>query len=74
MKSSEVSRRARPGTFSAGVVRCPKCRADIHLFKVTLVGDEFSARCPKCGHRGFFAKREMTIGQFVDRRRNPRAT
>lgn len=70
---NQAFKHTRRGTFSRGVVACLKCTSAIHLHKVDAVGEEFSARCTKCGTRGFFEKRTMTVEQFIERRMKPRA-
>lgn len=70
---NQAFKNTRRGTFSRGTVVCPKCTTAIHLHKVDAVGDEFSARCAKCGHRGFYDKHAMMIEQFIERRMKPRA-
>jgi hypothetical protein len=67
------SRLLRRGTYSRGALHCPKCATTIHVFKVTDVTEEFSLPCRGCGRRNFYAKRDMDVEQFLDRRVKPRA-
>jgi hypothetical protein len=67
------SRLLRRGTYSRGTLHCPKCSTTIHVFKAAEVTDEFSLHCRACGHRNFYAKRDMSVEQFLDRRAKPRA-
>ena len=61
------------GTYSRGTLRCPKCSTTIHVFKVTDITEEFSLPCRECGRRNFYAKRDMNVEQFLERRTKPRA-
>jgi DNA-directed RNA polymerase subunit RPC12/RpoP len=58
--------------YHRGVVACRKCAAPIHVYRLAALGDEFSVRCPRCGERGFYLKREMAIEEFPERRKKPR--
>lgn len=58
--------------YHRGVVACRKCASPIYVHKLIALGDEFSARCPRCGGRGFYLKREMAIEELPDRRKKPR--
>lgn len=58
--------------YHRGMVTCRKCVAAVHIYNLTALGDEFSVRCPHCGDRGFYLKREMAIEDLPERRRKPR--
>lgn len=58
--------------YHRGMVACHKCAAPIHVYKIAALGDEFSVRCPRCGDRGFYLKREMAIEELPERRKKPR--
>ena len=73
MVATTSTRTLRRGTFSRGTVRCPKCSAAIHVFKVTELTDEFSLTCRSCGRRNFHSRRDVSVEQFFDRRAKPRA-
>jgi len=58
--------------YHRGTVTCRKCGTAIFVYRVTAVRDEFSVRCLRCGDRGVYLKREMTIQELPERRRKPR--
>jgi len=58
--------------YERGVLDCAKCSSPIHVFKVNTIADEFSARCPKCGHRGVYLKRSLSVELLPERRKKPR--
>lgn len=60
------------GTYARGGVTCPKCAIDILLSRITNLAAEFSMQCPKCGTRGFFQARDVTLRQFPERRSRKR--
>lgn len=59
-------------TYERGVLACTKCAAPIYVHKLKALPDEFSVRCPRCGDRGLYAKRALTIESLRERRRKPR--
>jgi len=58
--------------YQRGAVVCQKCAAPIYVYKLKALPDEFSVRCSKCGTRGFYLKRAMTIEDAPERRKKPR--
>jgi DNA-directed RNA polymerase subunit RPC12/RpoP len=54
------------------MVKCRRCAAPIPVSKLVALADEISLRCPKCGDRGFYAKRAIVVEELPERRRNPR--
>ena len=69
-----ILREKRPAkqTYERGVLACGKCAAPIYVYKLKKLPDEFSVRCPRCGDRGLYAKRALTIESLRERRRKPR--
>ncbi len=45
----------QPGTG----VFCVRCKTPIILKDAARVSEEFSAQCPKCGHRGFYQIKDI---------------
>ncbi|HEX5212745.1 MAG TPA: hypothetical protein VFW22_13550 [Pseudolabrys sp.] len=66
------TRRPAKQTYERGVLACVKCAAPIYVHKLKRLPDEFSVRCPRCGDRGLYAKRALTIESLRERRRKPR--
>jgi len=64
--------RHRKSTFQRAMVTCRKCAAPIPVHKLTALADELSLRCPKCGDRGFYAKRSIVMEELPEQRRKPR--
>ena len=60
-------------TYERGVLACVKCAAPIYVHKLKKLPDEFSVRCPRCGDRGIYAKRALTVENLRERRKKPRA-
>jgi DNA-directed RNA polymerase subunit RPC12/RpoP len=58
--------------YRRGVVTCRKCAAPIHFYRLQALAEEFSLRCPRCGERGLYAKREIGIDELPERRKKPR--
>jgi Zn finger protein HypA/HybF involved in hydrogenase expression len=58
--------------YQRAVIACRKCTTPIPLHKLNALPDEFSVRCPRCGDRGIYAKRAITIKDLPERRKNPR--
>jgi DNA-directed RNA polymerase subunit RPC12/RpoP len=58
--------------YERGVLDCVKCSSPIHIFKINTIADEFSARCKKCGHRGVYLKRALSVELLPERRKKPR--
>jgi DNA-directed RNA polymerase subunit RPC12/RpoP len=67
------SKRPTKLTYERGVLACAKCAAPIYVYKLKALPDEFSVRCARCGERGIFAKRALTIESLRERRKKPRA-
>jgi len=40
--------------------------------RLQALAEEFSLRCPRCGERGIYAKREIGIEDLPERRKKPR--
>jgi DNA-directed RNA polymerase subunit RPC12/RpoP len=59
-------------TYERGVLACVKCAAPIYVYKLKNLPEEFSVRCPRCGERGLYAKRAMTVESLRERRKKPR--
>lgn len=55
-----------------GVVVCHKCRAKIHVQRLTALTDEFSVRCPSCGQRDFYQRREIAIEDIPEQKKKTR--
>jgi hypothetical protein len=66
------TQRSRKATYQRGVVTCRKCAAPIYIHKLNALADEFSLRCAKCGSRGMYPKRGMTLETMPERRKKPR--
>jgi DNA-directed RNA polymerase subunit RPC12/RpoP len=49
----------------SGVI-CVRCQAPILLKDVAKVAEEFTAQCPKCGHRHFYQIKDI---KTIDRSR-----
>lgn len=64
--------RPKYGTYQRGVVPCEKCASPIYVHKLYKVAEEFSVTCPKCGHRGHYAKRALGIEVMPERRKKQR--
>lgn len=66
--------RKAPGksTWARGVVACGKCGTATTVQRFETIVDEFSVRCGRCGHRGFYRKNEIGIQQMAERRLKPR--
>jgi DNA-directed RNA polymerase subunit RPC12/RpoP len=62
----------KKSVYQRGVVACRKCAAPIHFFRLQMLAEEFSLRCPHCGERSLYAKREIGIEELPERRRKPR--
>jgi hypothetical protein len=58
--------------YRRAVVACQKCAAPILVYKLNALPDEFSLRCSKCGARGYYLKRGITIEELPERRKKPR--
>jgi DNA-directed RNA polymerase subunit RPC12/RpoP len=69
--SQRIQLQKKP-VYHRGVVACHKCAAPVYVYKLTAVGDEFSVRCPRCGERGFYLKRDMAVEELPERRKKPR--
>ena len=67
------TRRPAKLTYERGVLACAKCGAPIYVYKLKNLPNEFSVRCARCGERGIYAKRALTIESLRERRRKPRA-
>jgi DNA-directed RNA polymerase subunit RPC12/RpoP len=35
-------------------ITCERCKAPVPVKKIKGLSEEFSGRCPKCGHRAFY--------------------
>jgi Zn finger protein HypA/HybF involved in hydrogenase expression len=58
--------------YQRAIIACRKCAASIPLQKLNALPDEFSVRCPRCGDRGIYAKRAITIEDLPERRKKSR--
>jgi len=58
--------------YLRGVVACQKCAAPIYVHKLKSLANEFSLLCSRCGHRGHYLKRNVTVEKLPERRRKPR--
>jgi hypothetical protein len=58
--------------YRRATVACQKCAAPILVYKLNALPDEFSLRCSKCGARGYYLKRGITIEELPERRKKPR--
>ncbi|MDC7787917.1 hypothetical protein PQJ75_29085 [Rhodoplanes sp. TEM] len=59
-------------TWARGVVACGKCGTANTVQRFEAIVDEFSVRCSRCGHRGFYRKNEIGVQQMAERRQKPR--
>ena len=66
------TKRAVKQTYERGVLACAKCAAPIYVYKLKKLPEEFSVRCSRCGERGLYAKRALTIESLRERRKKPR--
>jgi DNA-directed RNA polymerase subunit RPC12/RpoP len=62
----------KKSVYQRGVVSCRKCATPIHFYRLQMLVEEFSVRCPHCGERALYAKREIGIEELPERRRKPR--
>lgn len=62
----------KKSVYQRGVVTCRKCASPIHFYRLQALAEEFSVRCPRCGERGLYAKREIGIEDLPERRKKPR--
>jgi DNA-directed RNA polymerase subunit RPC12/RpoP len=62
----------KKSVYQRGVVTCRKCATPIHFYRLQMLAEEFSLRCPRCSERGLYAKREIGIEELPERRRKPR--
>jgi DNA-directed RNA polymerase subunit RPC12/RpoP len=58
--------------YQRGVLACRKCAGPLYVHKLKTLPDEFSVRCPQCGHRGFYLKRAIRIEDAPERRKKRR--
>ena len=58
--------------YLRGAVTCRRCEAPLYVYKLDSLPEEFSVRCGKCGDRGFYAKRALSVQEMPERRRKPR--
>jgi predicted Zn finger-like uncharacterized protein len=70
--STAVKLRGKDEVYQRGVIACSKCGTMIPVTKQSTVADEFSVRCPSCGHRDFYLKRAIVIEEVPERRKKPR--
>lgn len=70
--STPVKLRGKGAVYQCGVIACGKCGTTIPVAKQSTVADEFSVRCPSCGHRDFYLKRAIVIEKVPERRKRPR--
>lgn len=70
--NTQATTAPRKATYARGVVACAKCREVTPVYRVEAVSDEFSVRCSRCGHRGFYRKSEIGIQQLPERRSKKR--
>jgi transcription elongation factor Elf1 len=64
--------RPRKRTYQRAMVACRKCGTPIYVYKVKALADEFSVHCSRCGDRGIYFKRAITIEELPERRKKPR--
>jgi DNA-directed RNA polymerase subunit RPC12/RpoP len=64
--------RSKKAVYQRGKIACRKCAAPIPVHKLNALAEEFSVRCPRCGDRGFYAKRAVVIEELPERRKKPR--
>jgi len=65
-------KRPAKATYERGVLACATCAAPIYVYKLKKLPEEFSARCARCGERGMYAKRALTVESLRERRKKPR--
>lgn len=58
--------------YHRGEVACHKCKAPIHVYKIKMLPEEFSVRCPKCGDRGIYRKSVVAVQEMPERRKKTR--
>jgi DNA-directed RNA polymerase subunit RPC12/RpoP len=63
----------RGAVYQRGAVHCGKCGTPIHIQRLQALADEFSVRCPRCGHRGIYSRRAVVIEDMPERRKKPRS-
>lgn len=63
---------SKGAVYERSLVHCQKCGAKVFLQRLLGSADEFSVRCPRCGHRGIFARNAIVIEELPERRRKPR--
>jgi len=62
----------KKSVYQCGVVACRNCARPIYFHRLQALAEEFSVRCPRCGQRGHYAKREIGIEDLPERRKKPR--
>jgi hypothetical protein len=58
--------------YHRGVIACGKCAAPIYILRLNALAEEFSVQCRKCGYRGVYFKRLLSIVDLPERRKKPR--
>jgi predicted nucleic acid-binding Zn ribbon protein len=64
---------AKGAVYRRGVVACRKCATSIYVYRLSGLADEFSVRCPRCGTRSHYTRREVAIEELPERRKKPRS-
>ena len=67
-----LAQRPKKTMYQRGMVACRKCAAPIYIYRLKALADEFSVHCSKCGDRGIYLKRAVTIEDVPERRQKPR--
>jgi hypothetical protein len=70
--STLLSQRPKKAVYERGVLVCRKCAAPIYVYKVKGLAEEFSLHCAKCGDRGLYSNRAVTVETLPERRKKPR--
>jgi len=68
-----LRQRPKKTVYERGAVTCRKCAAPIYVFKLKPLSDEFSVQCSKCGDRGIYFKRDVSVDILPERRKKPRS-